>query len=313
MPPPNIIVRPVHFEDFSGREFERLVFAFLVRAGWQDVSWYGEGGSDGGRDIIGIEPRDGEPSRLAAVQCANRDALTLSKVTEDITKARTTPATPEAFLFVCRGSVSAVRRDEIAAIGRNLGVGSVAVWSGVEFEERLRLIGEDLLRRFCNGEPFPGDASELRTFASDFPGMSDDEILHLMAAVFDRPAFRTPFHSETSLPAFLAAIEDTIRALNTGVWRTRDGVEIRRIPTVHHLRDPKAKAAVARSIQAVDGLRRIFVEGVRKGSIRACGCRSPDCPVFQIEPCMCHRLDEARREVFRAFRLAYVRFNVHLD
>ncbi len=36
---PNSTVRPVHFEDFGGVEFERLVFAYHVRVGWSDLTW----------------------------------------------------------------------------------------------------------------------------------------------------------------------------------------------------------------------------------------------------------------------------------
>jgi hypothetical protein len=102
----------------------------------------------------------------------------------------------------------------------------------------------------------------------------------MMAALFDRPAFRTPFQQESSLPAFQRAIEDTIAALNTGVWRTREGDEIRRIPSIHHLRDAKIKASVSRAAQSVDRLRRTFVAGLRDGRIRPCSCDQQDCPVF---------------------------------
>lgn len=43
---PNRTVRSVHFKDFSGAEFERLVFAYHVRVGWSDLAWYGQTGSD---------------------------------------------------------------------------------------------------------------------------------------------------------------------------------------------------------------------------------------------------------------------------
>jgi hypothetical protein len=49
-------VRPVHFEDFSGAEFERLVFAYHLCEGWTDLAWFGQTGSDQGRDIIGLRP-----------------------------------------------------------------------------------------------------------------------------------------------------------------------------------------------------------------------------------------------------------------
>jgi hypothetical protein len=55
----------------------------------------------------------------------------------------------------------------------------------------------------------------------------DTEVLAHLARMLDRPAFCTPFGQEASMADFRQAITDTIEALNTGVWRTRDRVEIR--------------------------------------------------------------------------------------
>ncbi len=150
----------------------------------------------------------------------------------------------DAFKFAVGGTVSPIRRIAAADAARQIGIASFTVWSGVEFEENLRLIGDDLLRRLCEGESFPERPEELRQFANDFPGLADHDALEQMAAVFQRPALETPFRQESSLPDFQTAIEDTFRASNTGIWRTREGETIRRIPSVHHLRDPKVKAKV---------------------------------------------------------------------
>jgi hypothetical protein len=309
---PNSTVRPVHFEDFDGREFERLAFAYHVRAGWRDVAWYGEGGADGGRDIVGTALFDDAPPRRTVVQCANRAALTTTKVTDDIRKVLAAPEPPQAFRFICRGRLSAAKRDALKAAANALGVEHFEAWSGADFEEHLRLIGEDLLRRFFAGEHFPLDAEKLRALADDYPGLSDQEVLGIMAAVFDRPAFRTPFHQESSLPAFLKAIEDTISALNTGVWRTRDGDEVRRIPSLHTLRDPALRAGVSRTVQAADRLRRVFMERVRDGSIRHCSCGVESCSTFTISAPACQELDETRTQLLEGFRRLYPSFSVHL-
>ena len=43
-------VQPIHFEDFDGLQFERLVFAYHARADkWRSIEWYGQSGSDLGR------------------------------------------------------------------------------------------------------------------------------------------------------------------------------------------------------------------------------------------------------------------------
>ena len=69
-----------------------------------------------------------------------------------------------------------------------------------------------------------------------------------MARLFDRPAFYTPIHQESSLPAFRQAITDTIQALGTGICKTRDGQVISRIPSRQQLTDESLR----KKIQAVE-------------------------------------------------------------
>lgn len=311
---PSRLVQRIHFEDFGGTEFERLVFAYHVRAGWTDLAWYGQTGSDGGRDIIGKEPLESGVHRPAVIQCVNRKTLTQKKAVDDIVRAIAASSNNlNAFKFVVGGAVSATRRDAVKEAAVKVGIRSLTIWSGVDFEEHLRLIGEDLLSRFCDGEPFPDRPDELQHFASDFPGLTDDEALVQMAAVFQRPAFQTRFHEESSLPAFQIAIEDTIAALNTGIWRTREGETIRRIPSLHHLRDPGIKAKVRKATELVDKLRRSFVAGLRDGTIRPCGCGDPNCPTFMLDRRAAKNLDDIRVQALAAFREAYDRFDVYLD
>ena len=54
-------------------------------------------------------------------------------------------------------------------------------------------------------------------------GSPDTRYLELLGRAFDRPAFSTPFRQEGRMEDFERAIDDTILALNTGVFRTRDG------------------------------------------------------------------------------------------
>jgi hypothetical protein len=310
---PGSTVNRVHFEDFGGADFERLVLAYHIRAGWRDVAWYGQTGSDQGRDIIGTELFDDLPPRRTVIQCVNRNTLSQAKAEQDMKKAvACSTGIPGAFKFVCRGSVSAARRDAVVKASRDLGVSHVTIWSGVEFEENLRLKGEDLLRRFCAGERFPDSEQELKRFVDDFPGLTDNEALTLIAAVFERPAFRAPFREESSLPAFLQAIEDTISAINTGVWRTREGAEIRRIPCLHHVRDARTKAGLSRTARLLDKLRGTFKARLTDGSIRHCPCGDRSCPTFIVKPQAACELDQARSDVLDAFRAIYPRFDVAL-
>lgn len=308
-----VMVSPIHFEDYSGIQFERLVFAYHVRAGWRDLVWRGQSGGDQGRDITGVEPFDDQPARKTIIQCANRDTLTLAKAKGDMAKAvKVAGGMPDAFKFVSRGAVSDTSRSRIEQAAASLGVAHVTIWSAVEFEENLRLRAEYLLHRFVQGAEFPDAETDIRKFVDDFPGLSDADALQLIAAVFDRPAFRTPFQQESSLPAFQQAIEDTIGALNTGVWRTRQGDEIRRIPSIHHLRDRRTQAVLAKVVRQVDELRRIFVTRLKEGEIRHCECGQPDCPTYMLTHRVADELDQAREKILATFRSVYMSFNVSL-
>ncbi|MDI3598799.1 hypothetical protein QK358_06330 [Pseudomonas aeruginosa] len=308
-----VTVSPIHFEDYSGIQFERLVFAYHVHAGWRDLAWRGQSGGDQGRDISGVEPFDDRPARKTIIQCANRDTLTLAKAKADMTKAvNATGGRPDAFKFISRGTVSDTSRVRIEQAAAALGVAHVTIWSGVEFEENLRLRAEYLLHRFVHGIEFPDAEAEIRRFVDDFPDLSDAEVLQLMAAVFDRPAFYTPFHQESSLPAFRQAIEDTIGALNTGIWRAREGDEIRRIPSIHHLRDQRIRAVLEKVVRQVDELRRIFVARFKEGKIQHCGCGNPDCPTYILTHRVASELDEARRKILTTFRSVHTSFGVGL-
>ncbi|MDH6650190.1 UNVERIFIED_ORG: hypothetical protein M2312_004861 [Rhizobium esperanzae] len=310
---PMITVKPVHFEDYDGLEFERLVFAYLLWAGWRDVTWYGQTGSDLGRDIIATESFDDVPDRRTVIQCVNRKALTLAKATRDMTRASAAETgPPDAFLLVCRAKVSAEQRDKVTKVGKELGISHVTIWSGVEFEEHLRLRGEFLLRRFVDGETFPDDGEGLLAFVNEFAELSDQEALALLRLPFDRPAFRTPFHEEARLFDFQDAISNTISALNTGVWTTREGVEIRRLPSIQHIRDSKMREELKGLARDLDGLRRLFKLRMQDGSIKHCECGDPRCGMFQLREGVAGELDSVRNQLLDRARRIIPDFDVCL-
>lgn len=53
----------------------------------------------------------------------------------------------------------------------------------------------------------------------------DEEMLREFYSCFDRPAFKVNFEHESDLDALMAALGDTIAALNTGVKTRRDGIQ----------------------------------------------------------------------------------------
>jgi hypothetical protein len=69
--------------------------------------------------------------------------------------------------------VSAKARDKIKAHGKTKGIFNCDIWSGEEFEERLRSCCESLLKRFVEGESFPDEPKELRKFTEQTAAAND--------------------------------------------------------------------------------------------------------------------------------------------
>ncbi|MHB8521526.1 MAG: hypothetical protein ACYDH9_12315 [Limisphaerales bacterium] len=312
---PNSTVRRIHFEDFSGTDFERLVFAYMLRTNdWFSLDWYGQTGSDSGRDIWGIREDDKYPKgqRVCAL-CANWQKLTKKKAETDLAKLKSCPdGRPDKCIVIGGGVVSAELRDAIKAEASKAAINVCEVWSGPEFEERLRCKAESLLKRFVGGEAFPDSPKELRLFVGSVQVENDDERLALMSSLFDRPAFYTPFYQESSVPAFKKAITDTIEALGTGVHRLRDGTEIRRIPSRHQIQSPEIKRELGAIEKRLAKLRATYDSLVKTGEIRLCGCSDPECPTFQPSPSAIQQMDQIRTRILDSFRKVYPKFDVHL-
>lgn len=308
-----VTVAPIHFEDFSGTNFERLVFAYLLRTDdWSELEWYGQVGSDSGRDICGNRLRDGKPQgEKVSVLCANWRRLTTTKVTDDLKKlGKSNWAAPDRCIVLCGSPVSASLRDKIKRAVTANGIGECEVWAGPEFEERLRHKAESLLKRFVDGVQFPDTPDEIRTFVGSVKPANDAEIVALMAGLFDRPAFYTPFYSESSIPAFKQAISDTIEGLGTGIHRLRDGTIIRRIPSRHDIKSKETRDAVAKIERKLVNLRAQFDTFVRRGEIKPCSCGQPDCPTFMVSANAAQELDLLRNEILDAFRVIHPAFAV---
>lgn len=132
-------------------------------------------------------------------------------------------------------------------------------------------------------------------------GPSDKEILRQLVTCFQRPAFTTPFQQESSLPDFKKAITDTIEAINTGVYRLRDGTVIQKRASVFELRDDGIRQEVIGVVRQLEALRAKYDQLLASGDIRRCGCGKDDCPVHEISPRACREMDRARWEVLERF------------
>lgn len=304
MPNPSATVGKFHFEDFDGTTFERLVFAYHARTErWRTLEWYGQVGGDHGRDIWGVREDDTPKGETIGVLCANWRELTLQKATSDIDKLISAPTgLPDLVRVVTGSKVSAELRDKIKAHARTKGIQRCDVWSGTEFEEFLRRDCESLLRRFAEGIPFPDASEDLKMLARGMRAADDREALALISRVFDRPAFTTSFADESDLGAFKQAITDTIQALNTGIWQTRDGKEIGRIPSKHDLANPEYRSVLERIVEKLIILRSTFDGFVRAGKVRHCGCTVPDCSIYTLDREACETMDALREEILVTFR-----------
>jgi hypothetical protein len=133
---------------------------------------------------------------------------------------------------------------------------------------------------------------ELRAFVSQTMPPSDQDIVLALTAALDRPAFRTPFHMESSLPRFREAIAETIQTLNTGL--TPQGVQLL---SKMQIRDPQLRLKVEGVVQGLVALRAMFDELIRKKEIIPCGCGDPYCPIYQLSGLAARQMDERRQRI----------------
>ncbi len=310
MPRPAKYVQPIHFEDFDGSQFERLVFAYHARAEkWKSLEWYGQAGSDLGRDIWGVRENGSKDGESVCIQCVNRKNLTVSKAEGDISKVlEADNGVPQHFRIVARSNISAKMRDRIKKWVKSCGVRECDTWSGAEFEEFLRSGAESLLKRFIEGETFPDAAPDLMTFAIADGQMNDNDALALMARLFDRPAFYTPIHEESNLADFKQAITDTIQALGTGIWKARDGHVIGRLPSRQQLQADALRKKIQDVEKALAKLRAKFDDLIRSGVVRHCGCNNATCAVYFMPPHAACELEQLRGNVLRLFHAAHPAF-----
>ncbi|EHQ26162.1 hypothetical protein [Mucilaginibacter paludis] len=296
-------VLPIHFEDRSGGEFERLVFAYVSRLkNWDKIEWLGQSGDDDGRDIWGEYQ-----GTTYCYQCANYRSLVLKKVTDDIDKLVNADVVPNHFIVVCGGKVSNNMRTAIKSYAAQYGVAETHIWSSGELEERLRKEAPELLKRFVDGEVFP----ELNK-AKDVV-VNDQEILKQIIQCFDRPAFTTSFHREVNIPHFEKAIADTIEVLNTGVHRLRDGTVIRKIPSRHELSGKSLKEGLTAIYKLVVNLRDTLVDLKRKKEVKGCECGQADCPTWFFTDNAGQQMDDIRRSIFEEFKRIKPDFNLAIE
>jgi len=200
---------------------------------------------------------------------------------------------------VIAGGVSAETKDKCEAYADSKKINIFQVWSGSEFEERLRFHAPSVLNRFFNGEELPDDETQLHQFMLELDPATEKEAGLLVARLFNRPAFQTPIRCESSMPAFRQAIADTIGALNTGIWRDREGAIISRVPPSHVFPDARVSAGLAGCSKKLNKLRMTLDEGINANAIRPCDCKDPLCRTHMIDLPYDQRLEQERGDALR--------------
>lgn len=306
----HVTVRPIHFDDFDGFEFERLVFAYLARIrDWEEIQWYGQTGSEGGRDIRATKKEEYDTLKTYYFQCKNYRSLSYCHLEVEVDKLVTKKTIPDYYFVVCGGTISSESREKTIQYALSKGIKNTYIWSGVEFEEKLRTTTPSLIKRFCEGEKFPDQSEDLITLAESLEVISDKELLALFARCFDRPAFQTPFHQESSLPAFKQAIIDTIDALNEGDWRKRDGTLIQKIPSKYSLVEPENRKVIDFIVEKLIELKVSYEHFKESHDIKICSGAGY---WHEISPKARRIMDEIRQELLNRYKSIYPEFSVYI-
>lgn len=112
---------------------------------------------------------------------------------------------------------------------------------------------EELRQHLVRTKQLASQRAELRPGSETWH--ADVERLRFFSLVLDRPAFRHHFHQELSFANFDQAMEDTVLAINTGYWRTRDGEVIERGQGKSHLVNPAWRSALDDVVRLVGEVR----------------------------------------------------------
>jgi hypothetical protein len=134
--------------------------------------------------------------------------------------------------------------------------------------------------------------------------LSDEQILSLMAKAFCRSAFETPIEHERSIPDFIDAIEDTIKALNTGYLDARDGKPIEEnLPTLDYLKDERTKATLRGIVKKLNSLSEMCTTSLKDGTIKQRG------PAWITPRNVSAPMEKLRNEILDDFRRIYPNLN----
>lgn len=94
----------------------------------------------------------------------------------------------------------------------------------------------------------------------------DKETLRALYVCFDRPAFRVNFEHESDLEALIAALDDTIAAINTGVTKHRDGTVFgRAVEGKAYFDDVNLRESFDEIVDTLTGAKILYAHAKRSG------------------------------------------------
>lgn len=183
--------------------------------------------------------------------------------------------------------------DELALISQNRFCAEDIITAGDVIE-----IIKDLFD--SNNSKFQKVYKLISQYIDTLPDIINDQmIVEGFLPCFDRPMFITPFYLECNLPDFEQAISDTIEAINTGIYRLRDGTIIKKIIPKTELHDRNLLKEVDLIIKDLILLRSHYKALINKGEIKKCNCDNPNCDVHLFSQEACKVMDSDRRNILK--------------
>jgi hypothetical protein len=181
---------------------------------------------------------------------------------------------------------------------------------------------EDTIRRVRKELSYLGPA-DIETLMSEEPTIKgfvlerrpdlkanhDYQVLSKIQNVFNRPAFRTEFHAESSIQDFAMAIKDTISALDNGVLKLSDG-STQKLPSRHDLIEQQARKIMDDIVMDLIELRTRYETYLRNGGIKLVAVQGLTWPLIDPSPEAAYAMDSLIDKILDDFRGIFPDFGV---
>lgn len=131
--------------------------------------------------------------------------------------------------------------------------------------------------------------------------IDDKEVIEEFIPCFRRPALITLFEYEMNLINFEKAITDTIEALNTGKYNTRENTLIKQIHRVDDISDHRIKKRMISIINQLINLRQVYKSLVKEREIIIDGDVGADYLYYQVSSKASEKMNKLRQQILDEF------------